>query len=129
MSSINEQKGPATDAETSTGLGATVETLESGKSGKPTPADASPQDVRESTTTGTTPSMPTKIFGSFTSEAQKGPSKEAPTSKPLFGGFTGGLGGSGSAWAAPATLGGFGASSSIVQPQSSADDNEVSVLH
>ena len=68
----------------------------------------------------------TKIFGSFTATPADTPDKkdtpkENTPSKPLFGGFA--SSGS-SAWAAPATTGGFGATSSFTPKKEQTDDGD-----
>ncbi len=68
----------------------------------------------------------TKIFGSFTAPTtdaseKQGTPKESTPSKPLFGGFA--TTGS-SAWSAPTTAGGFGATSAFTPKKEHKDDED-----
>jgi hypothetical protein len=85
-----------------------------------TPAEAVKQAV--SSTANTAADKTTRIFGSFTSQStQKEGDEQKPA--PVFGGFKFGSTGA-SAWSAPATSGGFGASSSFTPKKEDKEDEK-----
>lgn len=128
MSSVSKETPVFEETNPPTSAAAEETTTQATKDATPVATDAATETAN---TEGAAPSAvsnkPTKIFGSFASETptKKDESKESTPSRPLFGGFTLGTS-SASAWSAPATLGGFGATSTFA-PRKEEEDQEEEV--
>jgi hypothetical protein len=127
MSGVNKE-APVVDNISSTPLAqATTEAqAKSEETATPTSVDAATpvEAVKQavSSTANAAADKGTKIFGSFTSQATENKGDE-PKPAPVFGGFKFGSTGA-SAWSAPATTGGFGASSSFTPKKEDVDDEK-----